>query len=600
MPTASEDLAIKEITTTSTFLRQMAILLAQAIRTEKKQNYQEEHLKGTKAILKHIHRGKGVKYQVVPKEDVALFEKILKHKRVPYVQITTPTKEAVFLTKDTDSKLVEQAWELLATELKIGLKEQALQQFLNENAGETICQITGYSEVELEVFRREVTKQGFHYAVIENEKQSGTYDILYSECDSKEATKTLKAVAYELSGEEGAMLRSQIQHALSIKASILNSAKEQPKQIQYLVNLHNPMQFITLQDGSMIQHHLVIEEKQGLDGQLHKIVKDKSQKTYPFGNRELTLAMKSYGDCVVVPKEQRSFIRGYDSVGNAMIPDETALEKELVNWNFHVKEQNYPIYSASITRNFSSEKEKLCTLSHIETEQLLQVTKELEKEGIFYISVGEDLAFKEQDKALIDKILSQTLYKGMSYLERFQAMLYYEDRGPTERTLNYLTEPIYIISAVNPDYVLKLDSTGYALLQHGEVVMSLGREEPKFEEQLERMLDKMEDIAVLSQKEVEDLPIEERIQRIEQRASIKENEASKQQEHSYEERKNHFITCDFDSMSQEEKELMKQYHSHKTKTFVVDHFVEKRMIDKMLREKMKDFSKGTKNIHPNR
>ena len=174
MPTASEDLAIKEITTTSTFLRQMAILLAQAIRTEKKQNYQEEHLKGTKAILKHIRRGKDVKYQVVPKEDVALFEKILKHKRVPYVQITTPTKETVFLTRDSDSKLVEQAWELLAAELKIGLKEQTLQEFLNENVGQTICQMTGYSEVELEVFRREVAKQGFHYAVIENEKQSGT------------------------------------------------------------------------------------------------------------------------------------------------------------------------------------------------------------------------------------------------------------------------------------------------------------------------------------------------------------------------------------------------------------------------------------------
>ena len=42
----------------------------------------------------------------------------------------------------------------------------------------------------------------------------------------------------------------------------------------------------------------------------NKIVKDKSQKTYLFGNRELTLAMKSYGDCVVVPQEQMSFIKG--------------------------------------------------------------------------------------------------------------------------------------------------------------------------------------------------------------------------------------------------------------------------------------------------
>ena len=74
MPTVSEGLGMKEASTTSTFLRQMSILLAQAIRNSKKHGYVDEHMKGARAILKHINRGGSTRYQMVKPEDRSLIK----------------------------------------------------------------------------------------------------------------------------------------------------------------------------------------------------------------------------------------------------------------------------------------------------------------------------------------------------------------------------------------------------------------------------------------------------------------------------------------------------------------------------------------------
>ncbi|MBQ8041009.1 MAG: hypothetical protein IJ274_14285 [Lachnospiraceae bacterium] len=74
MPTVSEGLGIKEANTTSTFLQQMSILLAQAIRNSKKHGYVDEHMNGIRAILKHINRGGSTRYQMIKPEDRSLIK----------------------------------------------------------------------------------------------------------------------------------------------------------------------------------------------------------------------------------------------------------------------------------------------------------------------------------------------------------------------------------------------------------------------------------------------------------------------------------------------------------------------------------------------
>lgn len=599
MPTVSEGLGMKEANTASTFLRQMSILLAQTIKNSKKHGYVDEHMKGARAILKHINRGGSTRYQMVKPEDAAIYEKILKNKRVPYVQLTSPDGNEVFVTRDCDSKLVEQAWEMLASELKIGFKEQTPHEFLNENAGQNIFQIIGYTEAELEVFRREATKLGFNYAVVGNEKEKGKYDILHSERDNSAASKAFRALEYELSGEAGDMLRKKIQEAIDMKKDVLRRAKEKPKDIQYLMNRNNPMQFITLSDGIMVEHALFLEEKRGRDGQVSKVVKDKIRRTQPFGNRELTLAMKAYGECVVIPKELMGFIKGYDSIGSAIIPDYQELGKSLAMLDDVMKSSGCPAYATSITRSDITAKDKVCTLSNVEAEKLLQVTEALKKENVSFVSIGEDLAFSEKDRAKVERILNKTLYRGMSFRDKFQAMLYYEGRGTEQLDLNRLPEPVYITSAINPEYVLKLDQNGYALLQNGEAVLNLGKDSPKFEEQLEAMLDSMEEIAVLSQQEIERSP-EERVQLIEERAEIKENAASKQYALNYEERKERFLNADFEIMPPEEQELIRRCFEHKTVISFVDRSLGERMSDRVLQEQLMEHTKTRKTKEPER
>jgi len=599
MPTVSEGLGMKEANTTSTFLRQMSILLAQAIQNSKKHGYVDEHMKGARAILKHINSGGSTRYQMVKPEDAAIYEKILKNKRVPYVRLTSPDGNEVFATRDCDSKLVEQAWEMLASELKIGFKEQTPHEFLNDNAGQKVFQIIGYNEVELEVFRREAAKLGFNYAVVGNEKEKGKYDILHSERDNSAASKAFRALEYELSGEAGEKLRKKIQASLDVKNQVLRTAKEKPKDIQYLVNRNNPMQFITLSDGIMVEHALSLEEKRGRDGQVSKVVKDKTRRTQPFGNREVTLAMKAYGECAVIPKEQMDFIKGYDSVGSAIILDYLELGKALAELDESMKASTYPVYAASITRSDITAKDKVCTLSNVEAEKLLQVTETLKKENITYVSIGEDFAFWEKDKAKVECILDKTLYRGLSFRDKFQAMLYYEGRGSEQLDLNRLPEPVYITSAINPEYVLKLDQSGYALLLNGEAVLDLGKDSPKFEEQLEAMLDSMEEIAVLSQQEIEHSP-EERVQLIEERAEIKENAASKQYALNYEERKERFLNADFETMPPEEQELIRRCFEHKTVISFVDRSLGERMSDRVLQEQLMEHTKTRKTKEPER
>ena len=597
MPTVSEGLGMKEANTTSTFLRQMLILLAQAINNNRKHGYVDEHMKGAQAILKYVIRGGATLYQMVKSEDAAIFEKILKNKRVPYVRLAVSDGNEVFVTRDCDSRLVEQVWEILASELKIGFKEQTPHEFLNDNVGENIIQSTGYTEVELEVFRREAAKLGFNYAVVGNEKEKGKYDILHSERDITLASKAFRALEYELSGEAGEKLKKQIQASLDVKNVVFWAGKENPKDILYLVNRNNPMQFITLSDGIMTEHILSLEEKRGRDGQVSKVVKDKKRSTQPYGNRELTQAMKAYGECAVVPAEYMDFIKGYDSVGNAIISDYLELGKSLEELHKSMKTKRYPVYAASIMRDNITAADKVYTLTNVEVEKLLQVTEMLKKENISFVSIGEDLAFSEKDRVKVERILDKTVYQGMSFVDKFQAMLYYEGRGPEQLDLNHLSEPVYITSAINPEYVLKLDKNGYALLQNGETVLSLGKESPKFEEQLESMLCSMEEIAVLSKEEAEQPP-EKRVQLIEERAGIKENAASNQYALNYEERKERFLNMDFEVMSPEEQELIRRCFEHKTVISFVDRSFGEYMNDGVLQEKILEHKKPEKGKEP--
>lgn len=60
------------------------------------------------------------------------------------------------------------------------------------------------------------------------------------------------------------------------------------------------------------------------------------------------------------------FIKGYDSVGIAIIPDYLELGKALAESNERMRSSAYPVYATSITRSDITAKDKVCTLSNVE------------------------------------------------------------------------------------------------------------------------------------------------------------------------------------------------------------------------------------------
>lgn len=592
MALVSEGIGMKEADATSVFIKQLMILLAQAIRDEKKQGYIDEHMKGAKTILKHIRSGGKTAYQTVDAGDVAVFEKLLQSQRVPYVRLQEIDGKVSFVTRDCDKAQMEKVWELFAAELKVAFQEQTPHEFIHDNANQNVCQALGYTEAEVEVFRRHAAEIGFTYSVVAGE-ETGLFDILYAERDKDIATKALKAVEYEFSGEAGQEYKEKLEQSLAVKNQVLAQAKK--KEPVYLVNAHNPMQFLQISDGMLTRHTLSLEESKGRDGAIEHIVKDKTERTYPFGNRELTQAMKAYGKCKLVQKDAMDFIKGFDSAGNALITDTKELEQALMAID---RMTAVPLYEIDFGRKEALWKEPLCTLSGMAVTDLMEVTKALDKEKIGYTVVGRDMAYSAKDRTKVEQILNKTLYQNMDYLERFQAMVYYEKRGPEKLDLKNRTEPVYIASAVNPEFVLKLDKEGHTLLQNGEPILAVSETDSQFGSNLEQMLDSMESIAVLTAKEAEQSP-EERVQLIAERAAIKENAASGQYRGSYNEQKERFLSMDYEAMTPEEKALVHQYMAHEIVTTKVDRSYRERVGDReygsrireQKQEKPKDNSK---------
>ena len=585
MALVSEELGMKEADSTSTFLKQLMILLAQAMRDGRQKGYTDEHMKGAKAIYRHIHFGGKVSYQVVSTEDAALFEKILQNRRVPYVRLAETDGKTTIVTRDKDKKQVEKAWELLAQELKIAFKELAPQEFIQDNAGKNICHTAGYSEVELEVFRKEGASLGFAYAVIGNEKENGKYDILYSETDKEIVTRALKGLEYELSGEEGLAYRQKLEQSLAVKNHILQEAKEKEKskEIMYIVNANNPMEFITLGNGVVIEHKLSVEEKTKRDGSKVQVVRDKARKTQPFGNRELTIAMKKLGKCKLVPEERMNFVKNFDSAGNVQVPDVEELRMALQN----VESCTGPVFELTFGRAELLHGEKLLTISDLDGTEAMELTNALQKEGIAFTAVNGDIAYREQDREQVDTVLDETICKGMPYLNKVQMKMKLEGRCPENMNLQTMPEPVYFTSASNPDYMLKVDMQGLVVLKNGEAVMSMERTSPDFEDNLIMMFDSMENMVAITETEAGRSP-QEKVKLIEERSGVKENQATVQYKLSYTEQKERFLNTEYNSLEEEEKKLVQKFMAHETKTAFVDRSYAVKMSEKDYGTRMKE------------
>ena len=583
MALVSEGMGLKEANTASVFVRELATLLAKALGSRKKSRYMDEHLRGAKAILKYIKNGGEIKTQIIDTEDAELFAKILKNQRVPYVIAGEKDGKTVFVTRDCDDKKLEQAWDIYADEIKVGFKEMTPHEFLNTHAEQEVCQAKGFSEIELEVFRKEAATIGFNYAVVSNEDIKEKYDILYSKGDAANMTQAMKATAYEMSGADGKEYIDELQKSLNMKKDIIARAKN--KEIIYLVNQNDSSKFAIIENGVLTEHNLSIEEKTGRDGNKKQVVKDRTKRIYPFGNRELTKTMRSYGKCAEVSAETMRFIDGFDSAGGVVVKDPDKIQETFENVADAVKKSGR-VYNAYVGRKGNADFDKILTLTDIDNNDLLEVTRGLQAAGIDYLTVGGDLVYKEKDKSTVDFVLKDTLYKDKSFEQAFEDKCYYEGRAPEGFRLESIQSHVYVMSVYNPSYVVRLDEKGLTVLDHGKEQLSIPADAPDFAEKRNVLLQSMNGIAIVTEKELSEAP--DRAALIESRAAVKDNEASKQYYKIYKQKKEEFIRSDANDMNPADREIAKTYLEHDIKITYVDRTFAEKIPDMDFGKKMQE------------
>ena len=334
MPTVSEQVGTSEF---QQFRQSVESLLlgVMGILSEKTHQfrYTDESMEGAGAILKHIRNGKQARMQAVEGEDASLFASILKHNGIPYAEVAEGNGEKhIFLTRDSDSGKLEEVWNQYAFEIGKGFREMGLEEFLRSNEEQRVMTAEGYSEAELEVFRKEAAEAGISYAVAYSEGGHGRFDILFVPRDEAEVMGALLKKELGFSGRDGVVYRAEIQQNLDRRAGMIQQIKDAEEPL-YLVDAGDPSRFYSVADGFLAGHQLVTETVRGSGGKERQVVKDKLlSRTAPFGDRELRKAMHALGECAVLTEKEMALVRGLDAKQNALVKsvEETAEAHKLL------------------------------------------------------------------------------------------------------------------------------------------------------------------------------------------------------------------------------------------------------------------------------
>lgn len=188
---------------------------------------------------------------------------------------------------------------------------------------------------------------------------------------------------------------------------------------------------------------------------------------------------------------------------------------------------------------------------------------------------------------MVKEVLDRTLYKDMKFRDKFQSMCFYEGRGPEGLDLNNLKEAVYITFTKDPSYVLCLDEKVCTVYKDGGIVTTLDAKYDNFDANMASLIMSMNDIAVLTEPEMYGNP-EDKVDIIEKRSAVKENDASVQYGKSYSERKEQFLNTKYESLSPEDKEIVKRHTSHEVRVTYVDRTFMDKIIDRDFGTKMKE------------
>ena len=480
-------------------------LLRTMLEDRKRQiKYHDEGDEGIQAILRHLKKGGEVRMQDVPREYAPMFEAIVKSQGVPYFKIESGEgdgRRCVFITRNKDSKLMEDVWGKFHTELNIGMSEYPASEFINMTQGQDIRRSIGYDEVEVEVFRRKMAERNGAYAVIESDSESGKFDIMYMPRDHEEVDNAFRDMQYELSGDKGHIYKNTLSSDITERKAFEDRISPKRGETLYIVDSKNPNNFISVTATGFAVHSLKASEEILKNGRKQEIITDTNViQSNIFDKDRILHFAEGLTKPVVLSQKEMSLVTGIAPDGSAIVAKHDNFKNFYEDFRKELSSRD-DLYNGLSVRKMERIG-RTYTLMNIPNNKMSEIYEAFRGAGLESRTavVGDSVAYTESDKAIVTELLNGILYDGMTSLEMAESRLYYEGHGNIELQKPAITK--YLISARDPEFVIRIKPEGMDIFKNGAVANEIAREDEQYEPLLIKLISSMKEPVVLSEEEI--------------------------------------------------------------------------------------------------
>lgn len=568
------------------------------LQSMKQNTFLDQTQKSMKAMMEYIKKGGEIKTSLVGMEDSQIFENYMKAFNVPYVKchcVDPQTKEEKisYIYRAVDEGLVRKVKEKYLNELGFGLSELDPREIITLNKNEDIMVVSGLDRVEIEAFRQNVPANSVQFAVKESDEYPGKYDIMFKKTDEKTIKDLIKDMNYDLAGKEGREYREKITKVLEEKEAFDKSLLPADGETVYVVDRDCPNNFIALTNHGFTLHTLNREEQRGFDNSITEIIKDKVILSEAGYNREKL--MKYVGgmtQAVVLKENEFGIIKGIGPSGNAIPLQGREFRDAFNNVAVKVKSSN-KYYKPEKLIPTPDKLEKVYTYENLPVNLLDDIRYEIENRGLKNtVLIGDQLAFSEKDRAVVEANITPILYKDLPVLSKIEAEMFYEGKGNIQLT-ETMDQPQYLVSEQHPEIVVEIKKDVVNVLRDGKPEESLDRNSVDFAEQLRVITQQMENPVALS---LEEMRREERrkLALIRQRSfamELRENEATEYLKSQEQTAKDilHKASSSTDTrydLSERQVEALEKTNGYEIKEVFVDRDFYNKTIESTIKEKL--------------
>lgn len=498
------------------------IALLKALARKNKDVFRDEDNKGDTKIHWHIVHGGKVNQNIIDPEDQVAFETALQAYHVPYSKMEIKDADGnpkeIYITRaganpgltstqkvllSNDSKQVEQAWKMFSINIQAGLSEMTANDFIAAADGKEVIQTQGLKPEEVEIFRHTMAGKNGSYAFTVNAQDPNKSDLLYLKKDQEQVDIALKDMAFELSGMTGHAFHEQLLEDMAAEKKFKSNAIPTGKETLFIVDADKPNEFISVTKNGFNTHSVQTIQEETRDGK-KDIFADIDGKRYQGHEKLLDLA-KELKKPVVMTAEEFKLVQGFGADGKAILAEQSQIKDIYDTTKDSLKDRSF--YHGIRGRQIE-DIGKVYTLQDVDTDRIAQIHEAIDKANLQTkaVVVGHSVAFPEDIKDQMTKIFDNTLYKGLTPLEKVEDRTYFEGRGKvTFDNIKEEKDSVYIVdtAAGRRNYAFKISPTGLDVMDNGSKIAHFDKDTQDYIDKVSGIFESMKDPVILSKDEME-------------------------------------------------------------------------------------------------